>query len=176
MKPRLLLPLPWSPPHLLLATVPPAILSRLHPAHSSSSNSLGALGRTGAMAAAAPSSRHPPPTPAGPWICFNPWAAQGGWQADHQGAGARVGPSGLETGQARPARLCPRRRTLPSPRPSSPSHRRPLGIRPASSPLFSRCLSKAHLRGSWTPAPPLICTLLKVYCSPVPLHRILLLL
>ena len=37
-----------------------------------------------------------PPFPVGPWICFNPWAAQGAWQASNQSAGSRAGPSGSD--------------------------------------------------------------------------------
>jgi len=36
-----------------------------------------------------------PPSPAGLWFCFNPWAAQGGWQPGGQGAGTRAGSSGM---------------------------------------------------------------------------------
>jgi len=175
MKSKSLLPLPWSPPRLPLAVVPPAVLPQLHPAHNSSS--LGALGRTGGNGGGGAQQQARSPFPAGPQICFNPWAAQGGWQAGHRGVGSRVGPSGLGSwGGQGLLGSAPQAHTAFAPSQFSQPLAHPLGIRPASSPLFSRCLSKARLCGSWTPTPPLIYILLKVYCFPVPLHHILILL
>ena len=118
-----------------------------------------------------------PPSPTGPWICFKPWAAQGGWQDDIQGASSRAEPGAtaaapsrcallphrasgfasnhgplMEVGKptskalarvlsplvraARAGKACsvlPRRRTLPSSRPSSPRRLDPIRIRQASS-------------------------------------------